>query len=32
MTGWRSEQVIANLSVDLLRRNASLFLGVNEVQ
>ncbi|HVE09069.1 MAG TPA: type III secretion system export apparatus subunit SctV [Paraburkholderia sp.] len=30
--GWRTEQVIANLSVQLLRRNASLFLGVNEVQ
>ncbi|GJH00560.1 type III secretion system export apparatus subunit SctV [Paraburkholderia terrae] len=31
-SGWRAEQVIAHVSVQLLRRNASLFLGVNEVQ
>jgi type III secretion protein V len=31
-TAWRVEQVIAHLSVQLLRRNASLFLGVHEVQ
>ncbi|WP_319000535.1 type III secretion system export apparatus subunit SctV [Burkholderia metallica] len=30
--GWRAEQVIAHLCVQLLRRNASLFLGVSEVQ
>jgi type III secretion protein V len=31
-SGWRAEQVIAHVCVQLLRRNASLFLGVNEVQ
>ncbi|AXF14854.1 type III secretion system export apparatus subunit SctV [Paraburkholderia caledonica] len=29
---WRAEQVIAHVSVRLLRRHASLFLGVQEVQ
>ncbi|WP_109477459.1 type III secretion system export apparatus subunit SctV [Paraburkholderia sp. C35] len=31
-SSWRAEQVIAHVCVQLLRRNASLFLGVNEVQ
>jgi type III secretion protein V len=32
MSAWRAEQVIAHASVAMLRRHASLFLGIQEVQ
>lgn len=32
VTAWRTEQVIAHASVAMLRRHASLFLGIQEVQ